>query len=57
VLWTTSSFGGVDVTIRELPLIHLFVPDDASVMDGARLLVARTVATDPNAFDLRAASG
>lgn len=56
VLWTTSPFGGVDVTILELPLIHLFVPDVAGVLDAARVLVARTLAAEPDAFDVRAGS-
>jgi hypothetical protein len=45
--------GSVDVTIRELPLIHVFVPDDAGVLAGARLLIARTLAVDPESFDVR----
>jgi hypothetical protein len=52
VLWTSSIDGSVDVRIRELPLIHLFVPDEAGVGDGARLLVAQTLGVDPEAFDL-----
>jgi hypothetical protein len=49
----TSNDGSVNVTIRELPLIHLYVPDAAGVRDGARLLVARTLGVDPRSFDLR----
>jgi hypothetical protein len=45
----------VDVTIRELPIVHLFVPDDRRVLDGARLLIARTLAVDPQSFDVVAA--
>ena len=52
-LWAMSIDGSVDVTIRELPLIHVFVPDDAGVLAGARLLIARTVAVDPESFDVR----
>jgi hypothetical protein len=49
----TSIDGSVDVTIHELPLIHLFVPDDAGAIDGARLLIARTLDVDPGSFDVR----
>ena len=38
--------------IRELPIIHLFVPDYAGVSDGARILIARTLAVDPASFDV-----
>ena len=53
-MWTTTPDGApiVDVMIRELPIIHLFVPDCARVADGARILVARTLDVDPNAFDV-----
>jgi hypothetical protein len=52
--WTTTPDGPpiVDVMIRELPIIHLFVPDYAGVSDGARILIARTLAVDPTAFDV-----
>ena len=49
--WTLGA-DAVDVTIRELPLIHLFVPDSLSVLDGARGLIAKTLAVDTAAFDL-----
>ena len=52
-LTATSIDGSVDVTIRELPLIHLFVPDVSGALDGARLLVAQTLGVDSDAFDLR----
>ena len=55
VMWTTTPEGALDVTIRELPIIHLFVPDDLGVLDGARGLVARTLAVDQSSFDLRSA--
>ena len=45
----------VDVTILELPIIHLFVPDQREVLDGARLLIARTLAVDPRLFDVASA--
>lgn len=48
-----SNDGSIDVTVHELPLIHLYVPDDASVIDGARLLIARTLDVDPGTFDVR----
>jgi hypothetical protein len=44
--------GAVDVTILELPIIHLFVPDQIGVPDGARSLIARTLAVDAASFDL-----
>ncbi len=49
--WTVGP-DAVDVTILELPIVHLFVPDRAQVLDGARLLVARTLAVDPQSFDV-----
>ena len=52
-LWTTSPDGSTgDVTIRELPIIHVFVPDRVRMLDGARGLIARTLAVDPASFDL-----
>jgi len=42
----------MDVTVRELPIIHLFVPDHLGVLDGARGLIARTLAVDAASFDL-----
>jgi hypothetical protein len=51
VSWTLRP-DGVDVTIVELPIIHLFVPDDRHVLDGARLLIARTLGVDPQSFDV-----
>ncbi len=52
--WTTTPEGApiVDVMIRELPIIHLFVPDYAGVSDGARILIAQTLAVDPTSFDV-----
>jgi hypothetical protein len=35
-LWVIGP-DAVDVTILELPIVHLFVPDDRQVLDGARL--------------------
>lgn len=51
VIWTTGA-DAVDVTIRELPLIHLFVPDPLGVLDGARGLIAKTLAVGAESFDL-----
>ena len=52
VTWTMSPDGAMDVTIRELPIIHLFVPDHLGVPNGARGLIARTLAVDAASFDL-----
>ena len=52
VRWATVPDGVLDVTIRELPIIHLFVPDHLGVPDGARGLIARTLGVDEAAFDL-----
>ena len=52
ISWAAAAGGAVDVTVRELPIIHLFVPDADSVLDGGRLLIARTLAVDPAAFDV-----
>jgi hypothetical protein len=54
VTWATTPDGPpiVDVMIRELPIIHLYVPDYAGVADGARILIARTLAVDPTSFDV-----
>ena len=51
--WTTSIDGSVDVMIHELPLIHLFVPDESGVIVAARLLIAKTLDVDPQAFEVR----
>jgi hypothetical protein len=51
-MWTPSVDGSADVRIRELPIIHLLVPDRAGVIDGARCLVARYLAVPPGAFDV-----
>lgn len=51
VLWSVGP-DAVDVTIVELPIVHLFVPDEGQVLDGARLLIARTLAVDPQSFDV-----
>jgi hypothetical protein len=57
VTWTLSpSSGSTDVRIVELPLIHLFVPAPSDALDGARVLVARTLGTDPGAFEITLAT-
>ena len=50
-----TTFGGaaVDVRIRELPIIHVFVPDASGVITGARGLIAKTLGVAPSAFELR----
>jgi hypothetical protein len=49
---TTWDGSAVDVRIRELPIIHLFVPDAAGVPDGARGLIARTLGVAAASFDV-----
>jgi len=51
----TPATEALDVRITELPLVHIFVPDEAGVLDGARVLIARTLEVEPSAFDLRLA--
>lgn len=50
--WVMCSDGAADVTILELPIIHLFVPDHLGVPDGARGLIAGTLAVDAASFDV-----
>ena len=50
--WKTTGDGAADLTILELPIIHLFVPVDRRVPDGARGLIACTLAVDPGSFDV-----
>jgi hypothetical protein len=52
VSWTLSPDGTLDVTIRELPIVHLFVPDHTGVPDGARGLIAQKLAVDETSFEL-----
>jgi hypothetical protein len=47
---TSYDGAAVDVRIRELPIIHLFVPDESGVLDGARGLIARTLGVEPSTF-------
>ena len=49
--WSTTPDGStIDVHVRELPLIHLFVPDASDVFEGARQLIAKTLEVDPESF-------
>jgi hypothetical protein len=50
--WATHPDGAADVTILELPLIHLFVPEAGRVSDGARGLIARTLGVDAATVDV-----
>ena len=52
VTWSTSPVGAADVSVSELPLIHVFAPDHARVSDAARLLIAQTLGVGPETFDL-----
>lgn len=49
---TTYDGAAVDVRIRELPTIHIFVPGEAGVVEGARGLIGRTLGVDPSSFDV-----
>jgi hypothetical protein len=52
-LWATTPDGTtVDVRIRELPVVHLFVPDESRVLDGARELIAKALGVESTAFDV-----
>lgn len=51
---TTYDGSAVDVHVRELPIVHLFVPDAAGVREGARGLIARTLGVAPASFDVTA---
>jgi hypothetical protein len=50
--WTATLDNAVDVAIVELPIYLLFVPDPKDVPDGARGLIARTLAVDASLFDV-----
>lgn len=52
VNWAPAAGGAVDVTVQELPIVHLFVPNEDGALDGARVLIARTLAVDADSFDL-----
>ena len=52
---TSWDGSAIDVRIRELPLVHVFVPDDGRVLDGAHELIARTLGVDAGSFDVQLA--
>ena len=54
VYHVTTAYDGsaADVRIRELPLIHVFVPDADGVPVAARNLIARLLDVQPTSFDL-----
>ncbi len=54
---TTHDGSAVDVRIRELPIVHLFVPDTAGVLVGARSLIARTLGVSPASFEVTLEEG
>ncbi len=54
---TTYDGSAVDVRVRELPTVHLFVPDSLDVLDGARGLIARTLGVSPASFDVTTDEG
>lgn len=56
VACTPAAGGSVDVTVVELPIVHLFVPGMVDVLDGARVLIARTLGVDPHEFDVTLAA-
>jgi hypothetical protein len=49
---TEHDGAAVDVRVRELSAVHLYVPDDRGVLDGARGLVAKTLGVDPASIDV-----
>ena len=49
---TTYDGSAVDVRVRELPIVHIFVPDSAGILAGARGLIARTLGVAPASFDV-----
>ena len=57
VFYVVTSWDGsaIDVRILELPLVHVFVPDESRVLDGARELIARTLSVDAASFAVQSA--
>jgi hypothetical protein len=53
---TTYDGAAVDVRVRELPIIHLFVPETEDALEGARGLIARTLDVSPETFDVAIAA-
>jgi hypothetical protein len=54
---TTYDGSAVDVRVRELPIIHLFVPETEDVLEAARGLIARTLDVPPATFDVAIGEG
>jgi hypothetical protein len=55
---TTEHDGAaVDVRVRELSAVHVYVPDEQHVLDGARGLIAKVLGVDPASFDVAPDSG
>jgi hypothetical protein len=52
--WTRAT-DAIDVRIAEIPLVHIFVPDERGIREGARVLIARTLDVATDAFDVRLA--
>jgi len=54
VFHVTTEGGGaaIDVRVRELSSVHLYVPDTLGVPDGARGLIAKTLGVDPSSFEV-----
>jgi hypothetical protein len=53
---TTYDGAAVDVRVRELPIVHLFIPGTEDALEGARGLIARTLDVSPASFDVTAAA-
>ncbi len=49
---STPSGEGANITIVELPIIHLIVAGADHALDGARVLIARTLGVAPGSFDV-----
>jgi len=43
----------IDVRVRELPIIHIFVADETGVLDAARGIIAEALQVDRFAFDVQ----
>ena len=50
---TTYDGFAVDVRVRELPVIHIFVADQTGVLDAARGIIAGALEVDRFAFDVQ----
>jgi hypothetical protein len=49
---TATTPEAVEVTILEIPLIHVFVPERRRAWDGARGLLARELDVPADSFDV-----